>query len=75
MGQYEILEVIQQTRGWITIKDIALKLNKTTEQICPPLNRLKTIKGLVFRKTRINRYIQMEYKFIKSNSYSNGGNV
>ena len=75
MGQYEILEVIQQTRGWITIKDIALKLNKTTEQICPPLNRLKTINGLVFRKTRINGYIQMEYKFIKSNSYSNGGNV
>jgi predicted transcriptional regulator len=66
MTQYECLEVIQKAKGWITVQDIAVKLNKTKDQISPPLNKAKTIKGLIFRKRRVGGYLQTEYNFINS---------
>lgn len=65
----EILSLIAETQGGITLNEIATKLNYPKSSVCDILTTLKEMKMVVYQDQRIKNYIIGSKLYVIGNSY------
>ena len=64
MTQYDIYELLQKHKGkWLSTKDIAKKLSRSSEQLSATLQGVKTFTAIKFKIKRVGGYNLGFYKY------------